>query len=86
MLCSPPPAKSDGYLKLFISVSNSAATQIIRRQFDCDAVSGQNLDVMHPHFTGDMRQNAMIILQDDPEGRVFQAFLDDTVDFYGLFL
>jgi hypothetical protein len=41
---------------------------------------------MHPHFAGDMSQNAMIIFQDNPEGRVLQAFLDYTVDFYGLFL
>jgi hypothetical protein len=85
-LCSPPSASADSYLKLFIPVGNSAPAQVIRGKLDGNAVARQDFNIVHPHFSGDMRENAVIVFQDHPEGRVLQAFLDNTVDFYGLFL
>lgn len=76
----------NGYSKLFISVGDAAAAQVVRRQFNRNAISGQNFNIMHSHFAGNVRQNPVIIFKDDSERSILQAFLDNTVNLYGLFL
>ena len=53
--------------------------QVVRREFHRDAVSGQDLDEVHSHFAGDVRENFMSILEHDTEGRIGKTFLNDPV-------
>jgi hypothetical protein len=42
-------------VKLFISIGDPAAGKIVRRQFDGDAIAGENFDVVHSHLPRNMR-------------------------------
>ena len=53
--------------------------KVIGRQFHRDAISGQNLDEVHPHFAGDVRENFMTIFEHYPEGRIRKTLLNDSV-------
>ena len=52
---------------LLVSIRNTAAIQVVHRQFDGDFIAGKNLDVVHTHLPGDMRQNLMAVLKLDPK-------------------
>jgi hypothetical protein len=69
---------------LFEPVNNSTPREIVRRQFDGNLVSGQNLDEMHSHFSGHVSQHLMTVFKLDLEGGVGQCVFDHAVDFNGL--
>ena len=57
---------------LFESVRNSAAREIVRRQFHGHFITRQNSNEMHPHFSRDMGQYLMTIIQLNSEHGVRQ--------------
>ena len=66
---------------LFVAIRNSAFGQIVRREFHRDLVSDKNLDIVHPHFPGDVRKYFMPIIEFYAERCVGQRIRDDSVDF-----
>jgi len=55
---------------LLVAEGDTSFRQVIRTHFDLYAVTGENLDVMHTHLTGDMR---------DDEGSVFELHAEHSV-------
>jgi hypothetical protein len=72
--------------KSFGPIRNSTPIQVIGRQFDGHPVTGKNFNKMHPHFTGDMGQNLMLVIEFHLEHRVRQGLENRALDFYGFFL
>ena len=73
---------------LLVAISDPTTSEVVRRQLNLDAITGQNSDVMHPHFPGDMGQNFVAIFEFDAEHGVRQrlgdrSFQNDRV-FFGL--
>ena len=69
-------------LMLFISEGDSSFGQIIRRHFDLDFVTGQDLYVVHAHLARDMGDNHVAVVQLHAEHGVGQGFDDGTILFY----
>ena len=65
----------------FETVSDSAASQIVRRQFDGNFVARQNADEVHADLAGNVRQNFVAVFQFDLEHRVGQSLDDFAFDF-----
>jgi len=47
--------------------SNTTFGQIVRGQFDLHLIASKNFDVILSHFSGNVRDNFMAILQFHPE-------------------
>jgi hypothetical protein len=47
---------------LFVSETDSSFGQVVRGHFHLHFVTGENLDVVHTHFTGDVGNDLMPIL------------------------
>ena len=47
---------------LFVPVRNSAAVEIVRRQFNEHAIAGQNSDEVLAHLAGDVRQHLVLVI------------------------
>ncbi len=52
---------------LLIAVSDSSALQVVGGQLNLDTIAGQNTDVMHAHFSGDMGQHLVAVFELDAE-------------------
>ena len=52
---------------LLESVGDAAAGQVVRRQLDADAVTGQDADEIHPKLAADVGEHPVAILQLDRE-------------------
>ncbi|HTC30137.1 MAG TPA: hypothetical protein VK702_05375 [Candidatus Acidoferrum sp.] len=48
-----------------IAVHDAALTQIVRRNFNVDAIARKNLDAMASQTAGDVRQNGVAIVELD---------------------
>lgn len=75
-------------LVLLVPIRNPTTSQVVRRQLNLDAITGQDADVMHPHFSGDMGQYFVAVFEFDAEHGVRQrlddrSFKNDRV-FFGL--
>src|SRR4029453_3650067 len=80
----------------FISVSSSLFSlraeddprpgEVVRRQIHRHLVARQYLDVVHPHFSGDMAKNDMTVLQLYPERCIRQHLQDLPLHLYRVFL
>jgi len=64
-----------------IAVTNTSFGKIVRRHFDLHLVTGQNFDVMHSHFTGNMADDDMTVLKLHPEHGIGQSFQYGTILF-----
>jgi hypothetical protein len=53
--------------QLSLAVHNSPLGQVIRRDFDCDPVAGDDADEILAHLAGDMGEDAMAVLELDHE-------------------
>jgi hypothetical protein len=60
---------------------NPTLGRVIDRNFDRNLVAGQNFDIVHSEFAGNMRGNDHIIRQFHLESRVWKCFYDDTFKF-----
>ena len=70
-----------GPAKLLVPERNPAFAQVIRRHFDLYFVPGQNLDVVHPHLSGDVGGNYVAVVQFHAEHGVGQSFDNGAVLF-----
>jgi len=71
-----------------VAVGDPAAGQVVGSQFYLHPVSRKNTDVMHPHLSGNMRQNLVAIFEFNPKHGIrerfgYRSFQDDGV-FLGL--
>src|SRR5438552_12185986 len=57
-------------VSLLEPVRDPASRQVVGRQFDPDAITGQDPDEVHPELAADMCQHPMAILELDREHRV----------------
>jgi hypothetical protein len=65
---------------LFIPVGNSTLAQVVRGKLDGYAVALQDLDVVHPHLTGDPCEDFMAVFQLHPKRCVWQRFFNYAID------
>ena len=64
---------------LLVTVSDAAFREVIGGHFNLHLVAGENLDVMHAHFPGDMGDNLVSVLQFDAEHGVAERFDNGAV-------
>ena len=65
---------------LFISIRDATLGQIVRRHFNRNSVSDQNLDIVHSHFARNVGQNLNSVIQLHPKRRIRQRFRDHPVN------
>src|SRR6478736_3729239 len=66
---------------LLQSVRDATAGQVVRRQLDADAVTGQDPDEVHPQLAADVGEHPVTILQLDREHGVRERLDDRYLDF-----
>jgi hypothetical protein len=66
---------------LFIPISNPAFAEVVRRKLDGHPVALQDFDVIHPHFTGNTRQNFVTVFELNPKRRVRQCLINYAIYF-----
>src|SRR3989475_4287921 len=66
-------------------VRDAAASQIVRRQFHLDPVTGQDPDEVHPHLAAHVRQHAMAVLQLHAKHRVGERLHHRALDLDRIF-
>src|SRR3954463_11938878 len=71
-----------------VAVGDAASGEVVRGQFDLDAIAREDPDVVHPHLPGDVGEDLVTVLELDAEHGVRQRlghrpFQDDRV-FFGL--
>jgi hypothetical protein len=71
---------------LLETIGDSSPRQIIGRQLYRDLVSRQNLDEVHPHLAGYVRQDLMAIFHLDPEHGVGEGLQNRPLNFNRVFL
>ena len=69
---------------LAFPIGNASFREVVGGEFHGDLVSGEDADEMHAHFSGDMRDDFMAVLQCDDELCVGQQFFDDALHFYAI--
>ncbi len=69
-------------LVLLETIGDSTTVEIIGRQFNCHPIAGKNLDVVHAHLAGDMRQDLVPIFQLDLEHCVGERFDNRSLKLY----
>ncbi len=72
-------------LNLLKSVSNSAFGQVIWGHLNSDAIARKNLNKVHSHLSGHVRQDFKIIFQFDLETGVWQCFKNYPIEFNRFF-
>ena len=70
--------KSTPYLLavLFVSVRDATSGEVVWGEFHLHLVAGENTDVVHPHLSGDVRQDCVAVFELDLEHCVRQRFED----------
>ena len=91
--CGPGPAAgvsasqpANDALSLLVAVGDAAAGEVVGGDFDGDAVAGEDADVVLAHLAADVAEEAVAVVQLDAEHRVGEGFLDDALEFQGVFL
>ena len=62
-----------------MTVRNATFREVIGGHFDLHFVTGQDLDVVHTHFAGDMSDNLVSVFQFDAEHGVAEGFDNGSV-------
>jgi len=70
---------------LLSSIHDPPPTQIVGREFHRDFISGQDLDEMHSHFSGNMCKHPVPVAQFDPEHGIWQCLHDRSFNGNHLF-
>ncbi len=52
---------------LLVAIRDATASEVVGSEFNLHFVAGENSDVVHPHFPGDVRQDSVAILEFDSE-------------------
>ncbi len=68
-----------------MAVGNTAASQVVRRDFDGDVISGKDSDAMAPHASRDASEHIMVFVDLDSEIAVTEDFGNVTLQFNGFF-
>lgn len=71
---------------LFEPIRDTSAGEIIRRQFDRHLIARQNSDEMHAHFSGNMRENLVTIIQLHSEHCIGERFSNRPLNLDDIFL
>ena len=58
---------------LLVAEGDTSFREVVRTHFDFDAVPGKDLDVMHTHLAGDMRDDERSVLELHAEHSVGQC-------------
>jgi hypothetical protein len=72
---------------LLVAVRDTSSFEVVRGEFHLDSIARENSDVVHPHFSGDVGQYFVPVLQFNPEhcvgkGLRYGAFQHDRVFFW----
>jgi len=71
-----------------VAIGDTTTLEVVRGQLHLDAIAGKDADVMHTHFSADVRKHFVTVLELDPEHGVRQRFgngpLKDDGIFFGL--
>jgi hypothetical protein len=59
---------------LFVSVGDPTSGEVVRGEFNLDAVARQDSDVMHAHLSGDVGQHLVAIFKLDFEHCIRERF------------
>jgi len=72
----PPvaPCRPIELILCFVSVSDTAASEVIWRNLDLHSVSGQHSDAKAAHIASERRQYIMTVVNHNPERRVGKYF------------
>lgn len=62
-----------------MTVSDAAFREVIGGHFDLHFVAGENLDVVHAHFAGDVGDDLVSVFQFDAEHGVAEGLDDGSV-------
>lgn len=62
-----------------MTVSDAAFREVIGGHFDLHLVAGENLDVVHAHFAGDVGDDLVSVFQFDAEHGVAEGLDDGSV-------
>jgi hypothetical protein len=66
---------------LLEAVGDPAASEVVGRELDSDAVAGQDPDEIHPELSADMSENAVTVFKLDCEHRVGKRLDYRSLDF-----
>jgi hypothetical protein len=64
-----------------IAIDDASLRQIVRREFEIDAIPGKNFDAMAAQTPGDMRENRVTVLKLDRKRRAGEDLFDRAEDF-----
>jgi hypothetical protein len=59
---------------LFVSIGDPTSGEVVRGEFYLDTIAGQDSDVMHTHFSGNVGQHLVAIFKLDTKHRIWQRF------------
>jgi len=68
------------------SIGDTTTGEVVGGEFNLDFVAGKNSDVMHTHFSRDMREDLMTVLEHNAKHRVRQRLGDSTLEHDRIFL
>jgi len=69
-----------------VAEADAALGEVVRREFERDAVSRQDADVMLAHLAGRIGDQFVAVVQGDAKARVGQHLVDHTLHFDQFFL
>jgi hypothetical protein len=73
-------------LPLLVAVDDSAAIEVVRRQFDLDAVAGEDADAIAPHLPCGVTERLVTAIERYPEIAVPKRLDDLAIELDLLFL
>jgi hypothetical protein len=73
-------------MRLLVAVDDPTAVQVVRRQLDLDAVTGEDADPIAPHLPCGVTERLVAAVESDPEISVPKRFDDLAVELDLLFL
>ena len=74
------------FISLLHPEGDSAAGEVVGRELDLDTIAGEDADVVLAHLPGDTSEDAMAIVELNPEHRAGKRFDDLALDLDLLFL
>lgn len=78
--------QAGGRAGLLEAIGDAPTTEVIGREFDEDAVAGEDLDEIHPDLAADVREHFMAVGEFDPEHGVRERLCHGPFDFDGVLL
>ena len=70
---------------LLVAVGDTTTSEVVGSELYLNLVSGKDADVVHPHFSGDVRQHLVAIFEFDTEHCVRQRFDNGAFQHDGVF-